>query len=89
MRITVPKTCKSVDTADGARYVPDARGRVEIEAPNHVKALRQNTLLEHCSAPVTGFDVDDGAAPCGCGFRLFRWQRECPRCGAPVERSEV
>ena len=88
-KFRLPPGAASQKLPDGTVYRARGAGRnggtIDVDNPRHAKQIAQASQIEggwvhslHTAPIVAGRECTS------CGFAAWKWQTECPRCGAPT-----
>lgn len=83
----VPPGCMGFTMEAGGRYDASRSGRVSVDNPAHVAALRRSAAASGgmLAEAVHGGAVGGASRECGtCGFIGYLWQAGCPKGHGPM-----
>lgn len=88
----LPRGARNVQMYDGTVYRSEGnyrRGRtIQVDDPRHAKKIAEMGGVEgavHVTIPSS--QGTPGRDCTACGFAAWKWQTDCPRCGAPTEEK--
>lgn len=87
----VHEGCSGFDIKDSRgrkhRYYPDRNGRVQVENPDHIKAIENAAKADggwvHKATGVASPKTPSKHCK-PCRFSAYKWQTNCPKCGEPL-----
>jgi hypothetical protein len=83
---------RGLDFDGGGRIQADRRHRVKVD-DSTAAAIRGSAAMRRYDAIIEVVPGGSSASPGDyvhdCGFAPWPWQEACPRCGDPINRSEV
>lgn len=84
MRFTTdPRQARTVKMKDGTAYPVSARGTFVVTRDDHLAEMSRGNKESYASAVTFG----GGGPSCDCLRTPWPWERECPRCGQPLQTS--